>query len=202
MSLNTKLFVGLTFYADNSFSKNIESFRARFDSKYDKTPYLHLAIVPPFEVETTEVKKLEGELVEELESFFFENTENHRLNFTGLDVHEYKKNSILHLNPDIQEELALCQESIFSICQSYITDREKKMKKDAKTFLTIGRFNEASDLHMAIELAGREFQEITSLAFESVCLFSKNNGIWYREADLLTFEKPSNSFLQNSTLPI
>lgn len=197
----TKLFLGLTFFSDNSFAKNIESYRKRFDSKYQTNPYLHLPIVPPFEIEVTEVKKLKQELIEELESFFFENTENHALNFTGLDVHEYKKNKILFLNPHIEEELALCQESVFSICQSYITDREKKMK-NSKTFLTIGRYNDSPDLHSSIELARQEFQEFTSLPFESICLFSKNNGIWYREADLVSFDKPANTFLQSSLVSI
>lgn len=195
--MNTKYFLGLTFYPDNSFSKSIESFRSRFDSKYQTNPYLHLPIVPPFEVEVTEAKKLQQELVEELESFFFENTENHLLKFSGIDVHEYKKNKILYLNPIMEEEFLLCQESVFDICQSYITDREKKLK-DKKTFLTIGRYQESHDLHASIDLAKKEFQEFTALAFQSICLFSKNNGIWYREADLVTFEKPDVSFLQST----
>lgn len=199
--MNTKLFVGLTFYPQNSFAKNIESFRSRFDDKYLSNPYLHLPIVPPFEVEVTEVKKLKQELVEELESFFFENTENHVLNFTGIDVHEYKKNKILYLNPYIEEELSLCQESLFSICQSYISEREKKMK-DSKTFLTIGRYSESGELHSSIDLAKREFQEFTALPFESICLFSKNNGNWYREAALLNFDKPVNTFLQSTIVSI
>ncbi|MGE3611460.1 MAG: 2'-5' RNA ligase family protein [Bacteriovoracaceae bacterium] len=196
----TKFFLGLTFYPENSFAKNIESFRSRFDTKYLTNPYLHLPIVPPFEIEASEAKKLQQELVEELESFFFENTANHRLQFSGMDVHEYKKKKILYLNPLIEEELSYCQESLFSICQSYITDREKKLK-DSKTFLTIGRFQDVLELHSAIDLAKREFQEFTSLPYESFCLFSKNNGNWYREADLQSFEKPS-SFLQSSNLSI
>jgi 2'-5' RNA ligase len=199
--MNTKFFVGLTFFSDNSFAKNIDSYRSRFDSKYQTNPYLHLPIVPPFEIDVTEVKKLKQELVEELESFYFENTKHHILNFTGLDVHEYKKNKILYLNPLIEEELALCQESLFAICQSYITDRAKKMK-DSKTFLTIGRYHETYDLHSSIELARNEFQEFTALPYESICLFSKNNGIWYREAALVSFDKPTNTFLQSSLVSI
>lgn len=199
--MNTKLFVGLTFFPDNSFAKNIERFRSRYDEKYPNAPYLHLPIVPPFEVEVTEVKKLKEELVEELESFYFENTANHSLKFTGIDVHEHAKQKLLYLNPVIEDELSYCQESLFSICQSYIADREKKMK-DKKTFLTIGRFQLTFDLHSSIEQAKLEFQEFTSLPFQSICLFSKNNGIWYREADLVTFEKPVDSLLQNSTVTI
>lgn len=196
--MNTKLFLGLTFYPDNSFSRNIDSFRSRFDTKYQSNPYLHLPIVPPFEIDVTEVKKLQQELVEELESFYFENTAHHLLRFNGLDVHEYKKNKILYLNPIIDEELSLCQESVFAICQSYIFDREKRMKDNTKTFLTIGRFQDSPDLHCSIEQAKKEFQEFTALAYQSICLFSKNNGIWYREADLVTFEKPDVSFLQTT----
>jgi 2'-5' RNA ligase len=194
--MNTKLFVGLTFYPDNSFAKNIESFRSRFDAKYHSNPYLHLPIVAPFEVEVTEVKQLQQELIEELESFFFENTANHALKFTGMDVHEYKKHKLLYLNPVIEDELSFCQESLLSICQSY-TEREKRIKDSKKTFLTIGRYQEILDLHAAIDLARREFVEFTSLPFESICLFSKNSGTWYREAALVSFEKPADTFAQS-----
>jgi hypothetical protein len=200
--MKTKLFLGLTFYPENSFAKNIESFRKRCDTKYPSNPYLHLPIVPPFEVEVTDVKALQQELVEELESFYFENTENHSLKFTGIDVQEHKKNKILYLNPTLGEELSYCQESLFSICQSYIHEREKKLKDNKKTFLTIGRFSGDMDLHSSIDLARREFQEFTSLPYESICLFSKNNGIWYREADLMSFDKPVDTLLQSSAVTI
>ncbi len=200
--MNTKLFLGLTFHPDNSFAKNIESFRTRYDSKYQTSPYLYLPIIPPFEVLSSEVKKLKGELVEEVESFFFENLTGHALQFTGLDVHEYKKQKILYLNPLIGEELAFLQESLFSICQSYIADREKKMKDSQKAFLTIGRYSEFLDLHSSIDQARREFQEFTSLPYQSICLFSKNNGMWYREGDLISFDKPEDSLLQSSPVSL
>ncbi|MFA7612729.1 MAG: 2'-5' RNA ligase family protein [Candidatus Caldatribacteriota bacterium] len=192
----TKLFVGLTFYSDNSFSKNIESFRSRFDSKYQSNPYLHVPIVPPFEIESSQLRTLKDELIEELEGFYFENFSHHTLRFTGLNVHEYKKNKILYLNPVVDEELSMCQESLFSICKSYV-DRNKRMK-DKKSFLTIGRYQEVLDLHLAIELAQKEFHEFTALPFESICLFSKNNGTWYREADLVSFDRPVSNLLQKS----
>jgi len=197
----TKIFVGLTFFSDNSFARNIESYRSRHDFKYHTNPYLHLPIVPPFEVEISELPKLKLELMEELESFYFENTEHHTLNFTGIDVYEYKKNKILYLNPKMEEEFILCQESILSICRSYIPDREKKIK-ESKTFLTIGRFQDCVDLHASINLAKKEFQEFTALPYESICLFSKKNGVWYREADLVSFKKPLNSFLHSSAVSL
>lgn len=200
--MNTKLFLGLTFFPDNSFAKNIDSFRTRFDSKYQSSPYLYLPLIPPFEILSSEVKKLKGELVEEVESFFFENLSGHALQFTGLDVHEYKKQKILYLNPLIEDELSYLQESLFSICQSYITEREKKMKDSQKAFLTIGRYSEFTDLHLSIDQARREFQEFTTLPYQSICLFSKTNGMWYREGDLISFEKPQDSLLQSSPVSI
>ena len=101
----------------------------------------------------------------------------------------------------MEEELSLCQESLFSICQSYIPDREKRMK-DKKMFLTIGRYHDCIDLHSSIDLAKKEFQEFTTLPYESICLFSKNNGVWYREADLISFDRPTNSLLQSSLVSI
>ena len=200
--MNTKLFLGLTFFSDNSFAKKIESYRSRFDSKFQTNPDLHLPIVAPFEIEVTEVKKLKQELVEELESFYFENTQNHLMNFTGLDVQEHKKNKILYLKPMVDEELALCQESLVDICKSYITDRNQKLKDSKKTFLTIGRYQDPIELHSSIDLAKIEFQEFTTLPFQSICLFSKNNGIWYREEDLVSFDRPQNALLQTGNISI
>ncbi len=196
--MNAKFFVALTFYSDNSFAKTIESFRQRYDEKFQSNPALHLAIVPPFELEMNSSKKLSQELMEELDSFYFENLSHHLLKFTGLGVHEYKKNKLLYLNPVIEDELLFCQESLFSICQSYIEDREKKMKTSQKTFLTIGRFHDPGELHSAIEEAKKEFSEFTSLPYKSISLFSKTNGEWVEEAELITFDRPTHAFLQNS----
>jgi hypothetical protein len=101
----------------------------------------------------------------------------------------------------MNEDLLFCQESLFSICQSYIHEHDKKIR-DKKTFLTIGRYVGDFDLHSSIDLARMEFQEFTALPFESICLFSKNNGIWYREADLMSFEKPVDTLLQSSPVSV
>jgi len=192
----TKYFLGLTFYSDNSFARSIENFRSRFDTKFHSNSNLHLALVPSFEIEANDSKKITQELIEELESFFFENTTYQTLEFTGIDVHEYKKNKILFLNPALGEELSLCQESLLSICKSYRVDKNTKFKNE-KSFLTIGRFQDPIELHNAIELAQTEFNEKKSLPFKSICLYSKNKGVWHKEMDLIQFEKP-NSLIKNS----
>jgi hypothetical protein len=201
--MHTKLFVGLTFFPDTSFAKIIDSFRARYDDKYDSNPYLHLPIVPPFEVEPADLKNVQQELIEELESFYFENLEGHALDFSGLNVEEHKKRKIVFMSPKIDEDLGFCQESLFSICQSYINDREKKLKESSKkTYMTIARLHGDDELHSCLAQAQIEFQNFTALPFESICLFSKNNGIWYREADLITFERNSDPLLLSSRVPV
>jgi len=201
--VKVKVFLGLTFYSDNSFAKNIQHYRKRFDEKYPILTPLHLAIVPPFEMETSEIKSLSMELIEELDSFYFENLSHHSLQFTGLGVHEYKKNKLLYLNPIFDEEFLLCQESLISICNSHLEERDKKIKESQKTFLTIGRFQDATNLHLGIEEAQKDFSEFTALPFKSICLFTKttanwSQANWSQEADLITFEKPVEKFLQNS----
>lgn len=197
--MNTKYFLGLTFYQDNSFARSIENFRKRFDSKYQTNATLHLALVPSFEIETKNKNQLAQELTEELESFFFENTSYQNLNFTGIDVYEYKKNKILYLNPKLSQEMILCQESLSSICKSYHSDREAKINNQ-KSFLTIGRFQDPFELHSAIQMAQNEFDEISSLPFQSICLFEKKNGIWYRDMDLIRFDKPNNLIINSTGL--
>jgi len=76
------------------------------------------------------------------------------------------------------------------------------MKDSQKAFLTIGRYSEFLDLHSSIDQARREFQEFTSLPYQSICLFSKNNGMWYREGDLISFDKPEDSLLQSSPVSL
>ncbi len=55
---------------------------------------------------------------------------------------------------------------------------------------------------VTIDLAQKEFQEFTALPYQSICLFSKNNGVWYREADLMSFERPVDTLLQSSLVSI
>jgi hypothetical protein len=101
----------------------------------------------------------------------------------------------------MDEEISLCKEVLTSICRSYVVDKDKKLR-DSKTFLTIGRYLDCHELHASIDLAAREFQEFNSLPFESICIFFKKNGIWYREADLVTFKKPKTTFLHSSSVPL
>jgi len=99
--VKVKVFLGLTFYSDNSFAKNIQQFRKRFDEKYPLISPLHLAIVPPFEIESSEIKSLSMELIEELDSFYFENLSHHskfkESQKTFLTIGRFQDGGSLHL---------------------------------------------------------------------------------------------------------
>jgi len=190
--MNTKLFLGLTLNGSSSFGRSIQSLRSRYDEWYRHDQSLFIALIPPFEILQMELKNFKMELAEELDSFFYENTANHRLTFTGIDAHEHKRLKVLSLKPLIDEDLALCQESLKEIAKNY--DVNKKIKDFRPPFLTLGQFQSDLELHQVISLAQKEITEFSSLPFESVALFQKKNNIWYRLEDLCLFDK-SSSFL-------
>lgn len=187
-----KIFVGLTFAEDNFFGKKIQSFRSRYDEKTLTNPSVHMPLVPPFEIPVSSLKSLEQEVTEELESFFYGHDGDQSVQFTGIDVHSYGKNNLLFLNPAEQTDLLHCEESLIQVCREHVEDREKRPKADKK-FLTIGRFTDPATLHGALSVAQVEFQDCTELPVKGICLFQKNQGIWYQQANLFDF-KHTDSF--------
>lgn len=181
------MFVGLTFAEDNFFAKKIQSFRSRYDEKLHSNPSVFMPIVPPFEIPVSSLKSLEQEITEELESFFFGHEGDQSVQFTGIDVHSHAKSSLLYLNPEEQTDLLHCEEALIQVCREHVEDREKRPKADKK-FLTIGRFSDPASLHAALQSALVEFQDCTELPVSGICLFQKNQGIWYQQRSLYDFD--------------
>jgi hypothetical protein len=181
-----KLFVGLNFDEGNHFAKKIQNYRMRYDEKVVTNSSVYMPLIPPFEVPVTSLQSLQEELREELESFFNAD-QSMNIGFTGIDVHSYSRKSILYLKPMADEDLGYATESLFQICREHAESREHAPSKDDKGFLTIGRFTDPSSLHAAISVAQREFADCTSLPLRGVCLFQKNNGVWYQQNDLHQF---------------
>ena len=183
-----KIFVGLTFAEDSFFAKKIQSFRTRYDEKIVANSSVHMPLVAPFEIPITSLKSLEQEITEELEGFFFGHEGDQSVTFTGIDVHSYGKKTLLYLHPEEQADMLHCAESIEQICREYVEDREKRPRDDKK-FLTIGRFMDPSSLHAALAVAQTEFRDCTELPVSGVCLFQKNQGVWYQQANLIEFNR-------------
>lgn len=183
-----KIFVGLTFAEDNFFAKKIQSFRSRFDEKVLTNPSVYMPLVPPFEIPVGELGSLEEEIAEELDGFFYGHDGDQSIKFTGIDVHSHAKNNLLFLNPEEATDLLHCEESLIQVCREHVEDREKRPKADKK-FLTIGRFMEPTSLHVALQAAQIEFQDCTELPVSGICLFQKNQGIWYQQRTLYEFQQ-------------
>ncbi len=181
-----KLFVGLNFDEGNHFAKKIQNYRMRFDEKVITNRSVYMPLIAPFEIPVTSLQSLQEEIREELESFFVPD-QTLNIGFTGIDVHSYSRKSILYLKPVPDEDLGYATESLHQICREHSESREHAPNKDDKGFLTIGRFSDPSSLHAAISVAQREFADCTALPLRGVCLFQKNNGVWYQQNDLHQF---------------
>lgn len=193
--MTQKLFVGLTFRADSTLSKKIDSFRRRFDPKYRSHAFPHMSMLAPFDVMEQDVNALKEELKEEIESFFFGHTESVKLGFKGVDILQTKKFNMLYLNPNYDATLEHCMELVLDICRSFIP-RNIKYKPNPKQFLPLGRFNALDPMDAVFDLVKEEFSSNSELSIEGITLFRKKNGIWVSEDQLISFEESKESFLQ------
>ena len=81
-----QLFIGLTFKASTHPYQKIDSFRRRFDSKFDKSDVLQMTLLPPFTFENVSPKELDdfAELcTEDLESNFIGHDSPLEVDFKG-----------------------------------------------------------------------------------------------------------------------
>lgn len=193
--MTDKLFVGLTFRADSSLSKKIDSFKRRFDPKYRTHSFLHMSMLAPFEIEAWDLKVLKEELKEELESFFFGHNEPLKLGFTGVDILQSKKMNMLYLNPSYDANLEHCMELVNDICKAFIP-RNIKYRPNAKQFLPLGKFQAMDPMDAILDVVKSEFNSISELTITGIALYRKRNGVWSTEEQLMSFEETKDSFLQ------
>lgn len=193
--MTEKLFVGLTFRADSTLSKKIDSFRRRFDPKYRSHSFPHMSMLAPFDIAPQDIKNLKEELKEEIESFFFGHEESLKLGFKGVDIMQTKKFNMLYLNPNYDANLQHCMELVLDICRAFVP-RNIKYKPNSKQFLPLGRFHALDPMDSIFDLVKEEFSSNSELTIEGITLFRKKNGIWISEESLFSFEETKDSFLQ------
>ena len=193
--MNEKLFVGLTFRSADNLSKKIEGFRKRFDPKYTKSSFPHMAMLAPFEVNSNDLQRLKDELKEELETFFFGQLDPLTLSFTGVNFSQTKKDTILYLNPSYTADLEHCMELVQDICIGLIP-RNIKYKPNPKQFLPLGVFKESKSLRDVMEAIRSEFEENSELSVTGISLFRKKHGVWTAEEKLISFKRYRDNFLQ------
>ncbi|MBG60251.1 MAG: hypothetical protein CME67_06090 [Halobacteriovoraceae bacterium] len=191
----SKLFVALNFRSDSSLSRKIDGFKKRYDPKYRQRSFPHMALLAPFEVNSTDVNNLGGELKEELESFFYGHNSAIKLAFTGVGILQTKRNNIVHLIPSYSPDLKFCSDLVLDICKSFIPAGQKYKTND-KQFLPIGYFSLMDNMIEVIEQIKMEFSRNSELTLDGISLYEQKNGSWYLREELISFEDNQDTFLQ------
>jgi 2'-5' RNA ligase len=192
--MNTRLFVGLTFFGDDHLSRKIQGFKKRYDPKFNSHPVFHMSLIAPFEIHQSNRESLIEDLTDEVENYFYGEEDCPRLGFTGLDVHQVRRHNILYLNPHYNDDLGHCMEGIKETCMSYIP-REVAYRPNKKQFLPLGDFPDPIVLHNIVDMAKDEFTANGELGISGISVFEKRMGIWIEANQLISFERKEKAFL-------
>ena len=193
-----EFFIGLTFDPSSIHHTKIESFRKRFDSKYQKHEKLQLTLLPPFTIDfqkNEDFYKFTEELADVLDSQLFGIEQISQIEFNGISFSMGKK-GILGLTPKISPELFYCQESLHSFLKESGA-RFKKSKETTNPLLPIGRFEYSDHLESAIETAKIEFSSPFVMNGASFVLYEKGPQQWVAKTNLYDFDSRDHFFFVN-----
>lgn len=201
-----QLFIGLTFHPSPLISQKIDSFRKRFDSKYDRSPFLQMTLLSPFKIDFLTTKDFEGvseNLADDLEGCFMGPELPVLVSFRGFDFHTGKRN-ILFLKPKLSLDIFYARELLMEGIKlsggKFHKQRNlgRNSSPSGETFLPIGRFDEISEMKEAVEKAQIEFGHAPfDIPLRDVTLFEKMPGRWVPRKILYTFPQPSQDLLDN-----
>ena len=193
-----EFFIGLTFDPSSIHHTKIESFRKRFDSKYQKDEKLQLTLLPPFTIDfqkNDELNNFIEELSDLLDSHLYGLEEISQIEFNGISFSMGKK-GVLALTPKISPDLFYCQESLHSFLKESGA-RFKKSKDATNPLLPIGRFDFSDHLESAIETAKVEFSSPFVMNGASFVLFVKGPQQWIAKTNLYDFDSRDHFFFVN-----
>lgn len=193
-----EFFIGLIFDQSSIHHNKIESFRKRFDSKYQKNERLQLTLLPPFTIDfqkNEEQNSFTEELSDLLDSHLYGLDQISQIEFNGITFSMGKK-GVLALTPKISPELFYCQESLYSFLKDSGA-RFKKSKNATNPLLPIGRFDYLNLLESAIETAKVEFSSPFVMNGASFVLFEKGHQQWIAKTNLYDFDSRDHFFFVN-----
>lgn len=188
-------FIGLTFHQGSIHYKKIESFRRRFDSKYQHSKILQMTLLPPFHIDfknNEDLKNFEEDVRELLEGHLYGLDDLAQIEFTGISFSMGKK-GVLSLTPKISPDFLHCQESLNYLLKdsgAYFL----KAKNNTNTVLPIGRFDYSDQLENAIEIAKIEFSSPFVLQGDKFILFEKTPTLWGAKSNLYNFKFQDHYF--------
>lgn len=191
-------FIGLSFHQSSIHHKKIESFRRRFDSKYQHSQLLQLTLLPPFHIDfkkNDDLENFEEEIRELLEGHLYGLDEIAQIEFFGISFTLGQK-GVVSLTPKISADLLHCQESLYHLLKENGA-HFMKTKSSTNTFLPIGRCESSEQLENAIEIAKVEFSSPFVLEGESFILFEKKPKLWVPKTTLFDLKSQNHFFLVN-----
>jgi hypothetical protein len=191
-------FVGLSFHQGSIHYKKIESFRKRFDSKFQHLELLQLTLLPPFQIDfknNADLENLEDEIRELLEGHLYGIDEIAQIEFNGISFTLGQK-GVVSLTPKFSPDLLHCQESLIHLLKENGA-HFLKSKNTTNTFLPIGRCDNAIQLENAVEIAKVEFSSPFVLEGESFILFEKKPKLWVPKTKLFDIKSQNHFFLVN-----
>jgi hypothetical protein len=191
-------FIGLTFDPSSIHHTKIESFRKRFDSKYEKGSSLQMTLLPPFSIDfhdNHEAQEFMEDLSDLLEGHLLGIDESAQIEFNGITFSMGKK-GMLSLTPIISPDLLHCQESLYF----YLKENGVKFKKSKGAFnpiLPVGRFDHIDAMETGIEVAKVEFSSPFVMNALSFVLFEKTPHEWKIRNNLYDFDSRDHFFFVN-----
>mgnify|MGYP003665518063 CR=1 FL=1 len=191
-----RYFIGLTFYPNYLQFKKIDSFRRRFDWKYERSNVLQMTILPPFQLNFSNQKALGGftdTLVEEMETHLMGLEGPLEVDFNGFDFRQGRK-GVIYLKPDLPIDIFHSMENLEEVVKEFGGKLKKRKSPGGgslqldKPFLPVGRFQENLLLGAAVETARIEFTNPFQLMARDITLFEKVPGQWIQKRKLFTFD--------------
>ncbi len=193
-----EFFIGLTFDSGSVHHSKIESFRKRFDSKYQKGEKLQLTLLPPFSIDFANNEAFTNfteELSDLLDSHLMGLDQISQIEFNGITFSMGKK-GVLALTPKVSPDLLHAQESLYYFLKE-AGARFKKSKNALNPLLPIGRFDFPDLLEGAIEQAKIEFSSPFVMNGASFILFEKHPQQWIAKNNLYDFDSRNHFFFVN-----
>jgi hypothetical protein len=183
-----QLFIGLTFNQSQLQFKKIDSFRKRFDDKYQCSHLLQMTLLPPF-------KLVVNDLSDDLDGQFCGIDKALEVDFNGFDFVTTGRNGVVFLKPTLPVDLYHCQEAIQGVLKELgaTSKKHKNLARcslnDLQTFLPIGRFDDMDLMSVAVNTAKIEFDGPFSLRANNLVLFEKTPTQWLPLRILHSFEQ-------------
>lgn len=191
-------YFGLIFDSSSIHTKKIESFKQRYDSKFNSNPYVVLTILPPFEIELRNqesYKKFFESLTDIVDSHLIGLNEIGQIQFNGLKFNMGKK-GILTLTPKLSVDFEHLRESLHDFLKSEGVSFAKS-KNINNACLPIGRFEYADQLESALEKAKEEFSLPFILQATSLVLFERNFHIWNYKQTIFEFNNNQLNYVDD-----